>query len=74
MTDKLEPKVKVKPRLIKILRERKITQMQLSKKSGVPQGSISRFDSRTKHEANHLFSIARALDIDIDDLFEIVDE
>mgnify|MGYP002066954492 CR=1 FL=1 len=46
-----------------------LTQMDLSKMSGVPQGSISRFDKNSRHEANHLFSISHALKLPIDKLF-----
>lgn len=53
-------KVKVKPLLMEILRERGLTQNELSRLSGVPQGSISR------HEDAHLFAIARALDVRIE--------
>ena len=64
--------VTVVPRLNKLLKERGWTQMQLSEKSGVPQGSISRFDKNSRHEASHLFSIARALGVSVEDLFEVV--
>ncbi|OMD19645.1 transcriptional regulator [Paenibacillus odorifer] len=47
-----------------------MTQMQLSEKSGVPQGSLSRFDKNSRHEASHLFSISEALGISIEDLFD----
>lgn len=63
--------IKAVPRLGKILKERGWTQLQLSDKSGVPQGSIARFDSRTRHEASHLFAISRVLDITIEELFEV---
>mgnify|MGYP001466609566 CR=1 FL=1 len=65
--------IKVRPRLGEILRERRITQLELEKMSGVPQGSISRFDRNSQHRDEHLFAISRALDIKIEDLF-IVDE
>lgn len=64
--------VTVVPRLNKLLKERGWTQMQLSEKSGVPQGSISRFDKNSRHEASHLFSIAWALGVSVEDLFEVV--
>jgi transcriptional regulator with XRE-family HTH domain len=64
--------VTVVPRLNKLLKERGWTQMQLSEKSGVPQGTISRFDKNSRHEASHLFSIARALGVSVEDLFEVV--
>lgn len=61
----------VKPRLLSLLKERGITQTQLSEMSGVPQGSISRFDRNTRHESSHLIAIAHALNVRIEDLFEI---
>jgi transcriptional regulator with XRE-family HTH domain len=48
-----------------------ITQMQLSEMSGVPQGSISRFDKNTRHEDSHVYSIARALKVPVDKLFVV---
>ncbi|MFE7083734.1 helix-turn-helix domain-containing protein [Priestia megaterium] len=61
----------VKPRLNDLMRERGLTQMKLSKMTGVPQSSISRFDRNTQHIDWHLFKIAKALEISVEDLFEI---
>lgn len=61
----------VKPRLMQLLKERKITQLQLQELSGVPQASISRFDSNQRHEATHLVSISKALGVTIEELFII---
>ncbi|MEW9697967.1 helix-turn-helix domain-containing protein [Paenibacillus sp. SI8] len=61
------------PRLGEILEERGITQTQLSAMSGVPQGSISRFDKNTRHESAHLFAISRALSVKIEELFTLLD-
>jgi transcriptional regulator with XRE-family HTH domain len=63
--------ITVTPRLTEILKERGITQVQLSQMSGVPQGSISRFDKNNRHEDAHLFAIARALGVKVDDLFTV---
>lgn len=63
----------VKPRLMALLKERGLTQMQLSKISGVPQGSISRFDRNDRHVDAHIFAIAKALDLKVEDLFEVTD-
>lgn len=60
----------VRPKLTSILKERGMTQMELSEISGVPQGSISRFDNNSRHEASHLFSISKALGISIEELFD----
>ncbi|CAH1210316.1 hypothetical protein PAECIP111893_03197 [Paenibacillus plantiphilus] len=64
-------KISVNPRLSEILKERAMTQMTLSALSGVPQGSISRFDSNSRHEAAHMFAIARALGINVEELFTV---
>lgn len=62
--------VAVKPKLKGLLKELNITQMQLSEMSGIPQGTISRFDRNSRHEASHLFSIAKALGVRIEQLFD----
>ncbi|AWB45305.1 transcriptional regulator [Paenibacillus sp. CAA11] len=61
----------VTPCLGEILKERGITQTQLSQMSGVPQGSISRFDKNTRHEDAHLFAISRVLNVSIEELFTL---
>jgi DNA-binding Xre family transcriptional regulator len=63
----------VKPRLMSILKERSLTQTQLSEMTGVPQGSISRFDRNDRHVDAHVFAIAKALDVKVEDLFEVTD-
>lgn len=63
--------IEVTPRLSSLLKERGITQTQLSEMSGVPQGSISRFDKNSRHEASHLFAISRVLGVSIEELFEV---
>jgi transcriptional regulator with XRE-family HTH domain len=65
--------ISAKPNLLPLLKELGLTQMELSKLSGVPQGSISRFDKNSRHESDHLFSIAKALNVPVDKLF-IVEE
>ncbi|MFW5433686.1 helix-turn-helix domain-containing protein [Paenibacillus apiarius] len=64
----------VTPRLNEILKDRKLTQTELSEMSGVPQGSISRFDKNSRHEDVHLFAIARALNLKVEELFHIKEE
>lgn len=63
--------VKVTPRLGKVLKERGMTQVKLSELTGIPQGNISRFDKLESHKDTHTVLISRALDISIEDLFEI---
>lgn len=65
--------MEIKPRLMKILKERGLTQDKLSEQSGVPQSAISRFDRSTQHTDKHLFAIARALNINVEELFEVVE-
>lgn len=62
---------RVRPRLGKILRERNMTQTALSQVSDVPQSAISRFDKNEQHKDVHLIAISRALDIPIEDLFDV---
>ena len=59
------------PRLNKILKSRGITQTQLSMETGIPQGTISKFDKNKQHLDEHLVTISKVLDIPIEDLFEI---
>lgn len=61
----------VTPRLGEILKVRGITQTELSTLSGVPQGTISRFDKNNRHEAAHLFAISRALGLTVEELFTV---
>lgn len=61
----------VVPRLGELLKERGLTQMQLQDLSGVPQASISRFDTNKRHEATHLFAISTALGVTIEQLFTV---
>lgn len=66
--------VKVRPNLMPLLKEKGLTQTQLSEMSGVPQGSISRFDKNERHEANILFSISQALNVPIEKLFLVEEQ
>ncbi|PGN53911.1 transcriptional regulator [Priestia megaterium] len=61
----------IKPRLKEVLKEKGVTQMQLSEMTNVPQGSISRFDKNDRHVDWHTFSIAKALGVSVEDLFTI---
>lgn len=64
----------VKPVLGKILKERNMTQTQLSNLTGIPQGTISKFDRNKQHQDAHLIAISRALDLAIEELFEVKTE
>lgn len=64
----------VTPKLMQILKERNLTQLQLAELSGVQQGTISRFDKNKQHMDIHLVMISKALNLQIEDLFEIEEE
>lgn len=64
-------KITVIPRLGEILKERNMTQTQLSELTGIPQGTISKFDKNKQHQDVHLFTISRELNIPIEDLFTV---
>ena len=68
---KAEDIYEVTPRLLEILEERNITQLQLAKLTGVSQGAISRFDKNTQHRDVNLFAIAEVLGIKIEELFHV---
>lgn len=64
--------IEVKPKLKKILKERGITQTEFSTISGLTQSTISRFDSNTQHLDRHLIIIALSLNLQVEDLFEVI--
>ncbi|MCY8797783.1 helix-turn-helix domain-containing protein [Bacillus inaquosorum] len=64
-------KLKATPRLHAVMKAKGWTQARLAEASGVTQGSISRFDKNTRHEDWHVFSIAKALEVEVEELFEI---
>jgi transcriptional regulator with XRE-family HTH domain len=64
----------VKPKLLEILKERGLTQMDLAGKAGIPQAAVSRFDKSMQHSDEHLFRISKALELKIEELFEIVEQ
>ncbi|MED1863221.1 helix-turn-helix transcriptional regulator [Fictibacillus nanhaiensis] len=61
----------VNPRLSYILKEKGMTQMQLSELTGINQAVISRFDRNRQHMDLHLILISKALNVPIEDLFII---
>lgn len=64
-------KIKVRPRLNEILKERGLTQTELAQMAGIPQASVSRFDRNSQRKDEHLFAIAYALNLKVEDLFEV---
>ncbi|WP_258023114.1 helix-turn-helix domain-containing protein [Brevibacillus formosus] len=69
----MQKKLIIKPQLGSILKERKMTQSQLSEKTGIAQGTISRFDGNSRHEDIHLFLISRELELPIEELFKVIE-
>lgn len=63
--------IEIKPKLNKLLKERNMTQNDLSELTGITQPVISRFDKNGQHRSNHLYLISRALNLKMDDLFEV---
>lgn len=66
-------RINVRPRLKELMKADGWTQTRLSEASGVPQGSISRFDSNGRHEDWQVVAIMRAGGWKYEDLFEIDD-
>lgn len=64
----------IHPQLIKILKERGLTQTALVNKGGVAQSKISNFDNKQSHKDIDLFLIAKSLNLHIEDLFEVIDD
>lgn len=63
----------VKSRLNKILDERKMSQLELAKMTGIGTSSISRFDKNNQHRDEHIVVIMKVLNIKYDELFEIIE-
>ena len=61
----------VTTRLPELLKERNMTQLWLSKLTGIPQGTISRFGRNERIMVAHMFAIAKALNVRVEDLFEV---
>lgn len=71
MATKTRDNYRVTPCLNKLLKVRGMTQLDLQDLSGVPQASISRFDSNRRHEDIHLVAISKALNVRVEELFVI---
>jgi putative transcriptional regulator len=61
---------KIRVRLREILKEKGMTQMQLAEKTGIPQGTISRYygDKIDRLDKNSLEKFCDALNVDLVDL------
>lgn len=64
----------IKPKLLSILKERGLTQIDLANAAGIPQAAVSRFDKNVQYRIEHLFRISKALDIPIEELFDVIEE
>ncbi|QYG88336.1 helix-turn-helix domain-containing protein [Bacillus atrophaeus] len=64
-------KLTVKPRLEAILSGLGWSQSELSRRSGVPQPSLSRFDSVERHYDWHVAAILKATGATYEELFEV---
>lgn len=64
-------KYSLKPKLNKILKERNITQTEIAEAAKVPQAFISRFDKSENHNDNNIYSVAKVLNLKIEELFDI---
>lgn len=64
-------KIAVRPRLSEVMNAKGWKQIPLSEASGVPQGSISRFDKNERHLDWHVFALARTLGVGVEELFEV---
>lgn len=64
----------VTPRLQELLDSEGLTQSEISRRTGIDQSIISRFDQQSRHADVVLFKLAAALDCNIQDLFVITYE
>lgn len=66
--------IKVTPRLNEVLKEKGYkSQLAFSNETGINQRAINGFDKSVQHKSETLFMIARALQVNVEDLF-IVEE
>ena len=64
--------MKISEKIFKIMDEKGITQLELSKATGIAQSVISDWKTKgTNPSANKLLSIAKALDCDVMDLLTV---
>jgi DNA-binding Xre family transcriptional regulator len=68
----------VKPKLRELIAERhkkdpEFNQTKLAEMVHLPQATISRFDRNERFDITNVFAIARALNVNVEDLFEVTD-
>jgi transcriptional regulator with XRE-family HTH domain len=66
--------VNIKPKLLSILKERSLTQIDLAEMAGITQAAVSRFDRNVQYRIDHLFKISKALNLSIEELFEVEEQ
>lgn len=64
-------KLKIQGNVQNILDELGWTQKMCEEMSGVPQGTISRFDKSSRHSIQTLFLLSRTFNRPIEDLFTV---
>lgn len=65
-------KYKATPRLNELRKEKGFNSgKELAKMAGVTEPVISRFDSQKRYDIDVLFSVSKALDVSVDELFVI---
>ncbi|BFH14259.1 helix-turn-helix domain-containing protein [Paenibacillus melissococcoides] len=64
-------KLKGTPKLEKLRKERGWTQAELAERAGLLQNDISRFDRQTQGSYVKIISLARALGVAVEELFDI---
>jgi transcriptional regulator with XRE-family HTH domain len=60
--------------LLSILKERSLTQIDLAEMAGITQAAVSRFDRNVQYRIDHLFKISKALNLSIEELFEVEEQ
>ncbi|MGM0807493.1 MAG: helix-turn-helix domain-containing protein [Bacillota bacterium] len=61
-----------KPRLREVMKQKGFTsQKEFASLVGVKEPTISRFDSQTRYDINTLVSVAKILEVSIEELFTI---
>ncbi|PGZ93865.1 transcriptional regulator [Bacillus pseudomycoides] len=66
--------IKAKARLASLLQERGLSEEEFALKAGVRLTTIQRFDRTARHDLTRLVQIARALEIQIEDLVVVETE
>lgn len=64
----------VKPKLNKILNERGLSQLKFATDSNISQNVITRFDKSVQIRFDNLFAIAKALNLNVEQLFEVTED